>query len=142
MNSQFWNDFIIEGTEDYVGLWLIIRELEREHPTIEKHEIQVMALDLIREILETGFMRIGMFEYNNDKKLEYKLWELGIDSIIYRLKTEWDELGKTPNIGDIAWLITTEKGEKEAEKIIRKRKKLDSETYIPHIFKHIFDSEP
>ncbi len=142
MNAQFWNDFIIEGTEDYVGLWQIIRELEREHPTIEIHEIQVMALDLIQEILETGFMKIGMFEYNDDKKLGYQLWELDIDRIIKQLKTEWDELERTPNIGDIAWLITTEDGEKEAERIIRERKKVDPETYIPHIFKHIFDAEP
>ncbi|MGB3404093.1 MAG: hypothetical protein WBA77_15525 [Microcoleaceae cyanobacterium] len=67
-------------------------------------------------------MQIGMFEPNNNNKLEYKIWDLEINSIINRIKIEWDELGTEPNIGDIAWFITTEKGEKEAERIMKKTK--------------------
>ncbi|MDY6938551.1 MAG: hypothetical protein SWY16_12870 [Cyanobacteriota bacterium] len=125
MYFPFWQDFIIEGTEDDVGLWEIICEIERENPNIEAEAIQEIALDLIREILETELMAIGMFEFVDGKNLEYQIWQLDIDRIIDRLKTEWDELGRVPNIGDIAWLITTPKGEDEAKRILEERQKLN-----------------
>lgn len=72
-------------------------------------------------------MQIGMFEYVDEKNLEYQIWNLNIDSIINCIEKEWDELGRKPSIGDIAWLITTEKGKKEAEINLKKRKEIDAQ---------------
>ncbi|MGB3511452.1 MAG: hypothetical protein WBA93_19890 [Microcoleaceae cyanobacterium] len=125
MKYQFCDDFVIEGTEDYVGLWEIIYKFELKFPQTNPQEIRLMALETTREILETGFMEIGMFEYVDKNNLEYQIWNLDIDSIINRIEREWDELGRIPNIGDIAWLITTKKGKKEAEKLLKQRKEIE-----------------
>jgi len=66
--NKFWEDLIIEGTEDYVGLWEIIYEFHHTHPQANELEIQSMTLEAIREILKTGFMKIGMFKCVDDKK--------------------------------------------------------------------------
>ena len=36
MKYKFWNNFIIEGTEDYVGLWELIHELHLKFPQTYK----------------------------------------------------------------------------------------------------------
>ncbi|MDC0832571.1 hypothetical protein POG22_06050 [Geitlerinema sp. CS-897] len=154
MKYSFWEDFIIEGTEDYVGLWQIIGEFSLE-PDENYQEIQVLTLDAIREILETGSMQVGMFEnvknkepehcekelfdinktdihrlffeHKKNKNLEFKIWKFDVDSIVFKIKMEWDELGRCPSIGEVAWLITTEKGEEEAKRILKEREKLKSD---------------
>lgn len=123
MKYDFWDDLIIEGTEDYVGLWEIIHEFRTKHPEKNQKHIKKMTLEAVREILETGFMQIGMFD--NGKNLEYKIWDLDINDTIHRIETEWNELGRMPSIGEIAWLITSEKGEKEAKRILNERNKDD-----------------
>jgi hypothetical protein len=123
MKYQFCNDLIVEGTEDYVGLWEIIHELRDYFPQANPNQIRLMTIEATREILESGFMEIGMFESVDGKNWEYQIWNLDIDSIINRIEKEWDELGREPNIWEIALLVTTEKGEKEAENILRKRNK-------------------
>ena len=125
MKYQFWDDYIIEGTEDYVGLWQIIGRFRRKFPQANPQEIKLMTLETTRGILETGFMEIGMFEYVDQNNLEYQIWNLDIESIINRIEREWDELGRIPSLGEIAWLITTKKGEKETERIFKRRKKIE-----------------
>ncbi len=83
-------------------------------------------MEAIQEILESGLMQIGMFEPNDKSKLEYQIWDADINSIMNRIETEWNELGRKPSIGDIAGLITTETGEKEAKRIWKERKENDS----------------
>jgi hypothetical protein len=119
MKYDFWDDFIVEGTEDYVGLWEIIHEFRAKYPETNQKQIQKMTLEAVREILDTGFMQIGMFD--NGRDLEYKIWNLDIDDSIHRIETEWNELGRVPSIGEIAWLITSDKGEEEARRILSER---------------------
>ncbi len=126
MKYDFWDDFIIEGTEDEVGLWQIIKELHRKFPKASLVEIRQMTMEAVQEILKSGLMQIGMFEFNDENKLEYQIWDLDIDDIIKRIEAEWDELGTEPNIGDVAWLITTKEGEEEAKRILKKRKEANS----------------
>ena len=121
MKYEFYNDLIIEGMEDYVGLWEIIHEFHVKYPNKSQEEVQLMTLEALQEILETGFMKIGMFEYIDEKNLEYQVWELDINNSIQRVEKEWNELRREPNIGEVAWLVTTEKGEKEAKRILKER---------------------
>ncbi len=123
MKYEFWDDFILEGTEDYVGLWEIIHDLRDYFPKANPQEIRLVTIEATREILESGLMEIGMFESIDGKNWEYQIWNLDIDSIINRIETEWGELGRAPNIWEIAVLVTTKKGEKEAENILRNRNK-------------------
>ena len=114
---------IIEGTEDYIGLWEVIREIKLSFPHANRQDIKAMTLESIREILETKFMAIGMFKVIDGNNWEYQIWNLDIDRIINRIEIEWNELEREPNIGDIAWLITTKEGEKEANIINKKWKR-------------------
>ncbi len=126
MKYEFWDDLIIEGTEDYIGLREIIYELKPKFPQASPAEIRLMTMEAVQEILESGLMQIGMFEFNDKNKLEYQIWDLDIDNIMKRIKIEWDELGKQPGIGDIAWLTITKEGEEEAKRILKSRKEANS----------------
>ena len=122
MKNQFWEDLIIEGTEDEIGLWEVIHDIKSQYPEIKPPEIKSMTLEAIREILETGFMKIATYGYVDNQEPPYEIWDLDIDSIVRRLEKEWDELGREPIIADIAWLINTKKGDKEAERLLEERR--------------------
>ncbi|MGB3404092.1 MAG: hypothetical protein WBA77_15520 [Microcoleaceae cyanobacterium] len=48
MKYEFWDDFIIEGTEDEVGLWEIIYELKRNFPQASSAEIKQMTIEAVQ----------------------------------------------------------------------------------------------
>ena len=126
MKNEFWEDLIIEGTEDEINLWQVISEIIIKYPQKKLLEIKLMTLEAIREILETGFMKIATYGYVDNQEPPYEIWDLDIDSIIRRLEKEWDELGREPHFADIAWLINTKKRDEEAEKLLEERRKSSS----------------
>jgi len=121
MNHDFWDDFIIEGIEDEVGLWQIIRRVKQGLKETEHKQVKSLTLSQIRDVLETKLMQIGMFEHTSTQTLDFQIWSMDIDNIVLRIEKEWADLGREPNIGDIAWLITTDQGKIEAEKILDMR---------------------
>ncbi|MBP0030535.1 hypothetical protein [Roseofilum sp. Guam] len=126
LKYKFWELLILEASQDDVGIWEIIYKLSFAFPQSNEDERKVMTLEIVREYLENGLMELGDFECNNEKGYEFKLWNLDIDSAIDRIDTEWSQLGTEPSVGDIAFLITTEKGDREADKILQ-RKNEDSQ---------------
>lgn len=122
MQYEFWEDRILEASDGDVGLWQILSEVRSIFPKANEQERKVITLEIVREYLNSGFIELAMLEYNNDNKLEFKICDLDIDSAIHRIDREWSELGTEPSIGDIAYLITTDKGDQEADRISQRTK--------------------
>ena len=73
MKNEFWEDLIIEGTEDEINLWQVISEIIIKYPQKKLLEIKLMTLEAIREILETGFMKIATYGYIDNQASPYEV---------------------------------------------------------------------
>jgi hypothetical protein len=111
-----------EGTEDYVGLWSIIWQIRyilnhAQYPThgedrADPMQVRRHTLALVQELLDQGLVKAGT--PTPDGK-GFKPWPLEPHDVVGRIQSEWDALGREPNIGEVVWFTATEKGPKELE---------------------------
>lgn len=100
------NEFLDECREDYVGLWSLnwsVRNETGENP----RTIRDITIGLLTKLLEEDLIKAGL----PDEKGEFEEWHQSADEIIKRIQTDWDHLGREPDIGDIVWFTTSEKWE-------------------------------
>jgi hypothetical protein len=112
------NSVLMECDEDYVGLWSILRDIYRDNLNIDSLKARRKTLDLIKELMQDKLIQPGMFTGNAN----FELWKLSPQETITRIEAEWDALGREPNIGEIVWFITTEKGEKVVKEQMKNMK--------------------
>ncbi len=104
---------LMEAAEDYVGLWSVIVEIEDYNPKLDTVSIKNQCLKLIRELLNDNLIEVGTF----NSKSQFEIWQMSNTEIISRIEKEWNQLNREPNIGDIAWFISTKKGELESKSL-------------------------
>jgi len=100
-------DFLVECTDDYVGLWSVIWHIKHDLKEEDSENIRAISVALIREFLELGLIKAG----NPRITGEFVEWQLDPEGIVERLEREWNELGREPNIGDIVWFTSTKAGD-------------------------------
>lgn len=104
-------EFLAECHEDYVGLWSLVWTVEHETGELDPQAKRVLTIRLVTELLQSGLIKAGM----PNAEGEFEAWRIGVDQIIYRIEREWDQLESDPNIGDIVWFTTTEKGDAQVK---------------------------
>lgn len=99
-----------EANSAPVGLWAIGWEL-REHQGISSEmERRRYTLEVVKYLLARG---VEIADYHEDRG--WTTWK-GIDSesVLDRIRREWDCLGHEPNLGDICWFRGPEKRPSDA----------------------------
>ncbi len=114
--------------DDDVGLWDAISDVKEAFPNAPDEEIRQLALELFQKLLEAGLIKVGFPEWDDAGKLIFVPWSSTPNESITRIKSEWDALGRKPTLGDVCWFRTTEKGDREVEKLKTN--------------KHVSDDEP
>ena len=122
--NRLKRDVLKESAEDYVGLWSIIWRIryelnDQEYPPREEDqadpvEVRCMTLGLVQDLLQDGLVRVGFPTLDGRG---FEPWSLEPGEVTYRINLEWDALGREPNIGEVVWFTTTEKGTKEVQRI-------------------------
>lgn len=105
-------EILLEGLEDYIGLWEVIAAVREELPEKEKPLIRRSVMEIISNLLKRGLMRAGVPTRDGG----FTASDEGIDELLARIECEWDELGREPDVWDIIWFDITEKG-KEASRL-------------------------
>lgn len=108
---------LAEAEEDHVGLWEVIGNAKRVSPNANSTEIQRITLDLVNELLNSGLIEAG-FPASDGRS--FIPWSGGSVEMVNRIKSEWNGLGREPNLGDVVWFNITDKGIKELN-LLRKR---------------------
>lgn len=99
------------GADDWVGLWVVLRFVRESFPADSSdQEIREETLAVIRELLENGCVRVGRPLIDGS----FAGQDGPARHLIAELDAEWQELGRDPTIGDIAWLENTERGDQAA----------------------------
>lgn len=95
--SKVEQEILAECRDDYVGLWSIVRRV-RASGISDESMIFESTLSLLRDLLSRQNLVAGQF---HDGRFE--IWGESPQEIASRIKNEWIGLGRSPNIGEIAW---------------------------------------
>lgn len=87
------------GREDWVGLW-IVAGIVQDLGAQTEDAIRAESLKVIGQLLARGSVSLGLPNLDGS----FSSWDLPAEQALSRLDFEWRQLGRTPNIGEIAWL--------------------------------------
>lgn len=97
--GQIVENFILEASEDYVGLWRIVNAVRHELGEADEAQIRSTSLKIVEELLNRGVEVIDYYQGRG-----WVRWsEQNSQTIISRIEREWNTLGRDPNLGDICW---------------------------------------
>ena len=92
---------VLEGlADDWVGLWVIPWWLSRLAPGASDEDMREATVALVREMCEANEVRVGELASPQD----FRPWTASPEEAARRIDNEWRRLGRTPNIGEVAWL--------------------------------------
>ena len=83
--------------EDHVGLWELVRIVERGTPG---SDLVRATMDLLRKLLSEGTIRAG--EPARDGR-SFLPWESDLEETLSRIEFEWRRLRRMPTLGEIVW---------------------------------------
>jgi hypothetical protein len=86
-----------EVRDDDVGLWMVVRALRDRSSDFEGTDIRLLAAHVCRALQPYG-VSMGQFTADGD----FDEWPA--ESSVDRMLIEWCDLGRDPDIGEIAWL--------------------------------------
>lgn len=97
-----------ECTDDFVGLWSIVRDVREtvgdDPATVKRFTINVLTL-----LLEAHEISAG--NPSQDGK-NFQAWSLSPEAAMNRIVTEWEQLGRDPDLGEIVWFSRTTANER------------------------------
>jgi len=102
IQTEIEHEFLNECSEDFVGLWSLVRETQERNTSWSSEEIKNNTLFLLEKLLKEKKIVAG---YPN-KSEEFVPWKDSPMEIIRKIKFEWDKLGRFPDIGDIVWFTS------------------------------------
>lgn len=86
--------------DDRVGLYEIIGFIEGKFHTKNQKTVMDLTLEFVKDMLSKGF-HAGKLERS---LAGYRAWEnQNASYVLNRIETEWQKLGRNPNIGDIVY---------------------------------------
>lgn len=120
--DRFKRELLAECKEDHVGLWEVVWStrflLNREEPPggdkdhAAQEDVRRMTLRVLKELLEEGLVQAG---FPAPDGRGFQPWPMPPSEVVARVQSEWDALGREPNIGEIAWFTTTVAGDEHVE---------------------------
>ena len=113
------DELLVRGEDDWVHAAEVAEVAQSIGGARTDADIQELSIDLVREVVERGLMKIG--DVTEDG---FQEWRAPLTDAVVRVKDEWTELGRRPNLGEIFWLANTEKGDDRAHRIRRNSSKV------------------
>lgn len=86
-----------ELRDDDVGLWVVVRALRDRWSDFEGMDIRLLAAHVCRALQPLG-ASLGQFTADGD----FDEWPG--ESSVDRMLIEWCDLGRDPDMGEVAWL--------------------------------------
>ncbi len=111
-------DFLIEGLDDWIGLWRFARAIRDRAPNATVDEVRERAMPSVRKLVQGGYMRPGRL---TKERPGFSEWNLDPQEAVERIDREWRQLGRDPNIPDICWFSNTELGNEVADRLLKAR---------------------
>jgi hypothetical protein len=111
-------DFIVEGLDDWIGLWRFALVARDERPDATAEEIREQTLPMLRRLVIGEYMRPGAL---TEDAPGFVPWDESGEEALTRIDREWRALGRDPNIPDICWFENTQHGDQVARELLQAR---------------------
>jgi hypothetical protein len=95
-------EMISEAKSDEVGLWFILSRLRDELDITDPKLLKDLTLQTIAELLHTGEVAAGWYKPD---RTGVERWNMPLPDILSRISSEWERLGREPNIGEIVIFV-------------------------------------
>ena len=108
--EQIVKDFVLEASEDNVGLWRIVNAVRHEFGEADEARVQAISLKVVEELLNHGLEVVDYYQGRG-----WARWpDQDAQAILARIDREWNVLGREPNLGDICWFSLPKREKKGA----------------------------
>jgi hypothetical protein len=108
--SPLERGLLVEGLEDYIGLWQFVRHLTRQEPPLSDDQVRDATVASVRRLVEGGLMTPGHLVGDGG----FAPWEEEGAAAVPRIEREWAALGRPP---DICWFSNTSAGDDVARRL-------------------------
>lgn len=108
--SELQKGLLSYSALDDMGLWIIPWRITNSGVTYESNEsARSQTITVIRNMLENGWLAVGM-PIDKDGKVVFQMFSMSVDEAITFIESEWDKLGRLPDIGEVCWFRATPAG--------------------------------
>lgn len=108
--QEIHKSVLAECAYDDVGLWSIIVHVYGEsyaRRSILPDQVRRETIKVVNDLLSEELVEAG-----NPNGPEFVRFSWSMAEIIDHIESEWDRLGRTPDVGEICWFRATPKGKK------------------------------
>ena len=95
-----------ECRSDFVGLWGVVWRVKDVDPAIIGPAVRSSVLRVVQSLLEDFGIVAGQFAEGSCDFIE---WDMDSSACLNRIESEWNELGREPDIGEIAWFAARDR---------------------------------
>ena len=105
---------LVTCSDGDVGLWEIIWKIHggpyASGATLPE-EIRRSTIRIVGDLLSENLIQAGFPQVQRDGTVIFQPLSRSTAETVTYIEKEWDNLGRTPNIGDIVWFKVTDAGE-------------------------------
>lgn len=105
------NEILLLGLDDWIQAAEVASVARTVGGAATEGDVQQLSIEIIREVIRSGLMKAGDVTHNG-----FQEWNLTPNETLDRIEHEWAALGRGPNLGEICWLLNTEKGDERARR--------------------------
>jgi hypothetical protein len=98
--DAFWDSLTAELEDDHVGLWSVVKQVQRAFPDSDPEAVRNKALALILFLLETGSAEAG---FPTEDGRGFRAWRAQPLDVVRRIASEWSPSNPPPTVGEIVW---------------------------------------
>ena len=108
------DEVLVRGLDDWVMLTEVEFVVRRATPGAGPDQLVAESVDLIEAMLGDGLVEVG--EVREDAG-GFVRWTLAPTEAAARITSEWRNLGRDLNLGDVCWLSNTAAGDERARQV-------------------------
>ena len=105
--TSLLSSLMAEFEDDHVGLWVIIKQVQRAFPGDRPEDIRGKTLSLIWFLLQMGYIEAGFPTRDGGG---FEPWRMKPFGVVTRIASEWKQPKPYPTIGEIVWFTTPAPG--------------------------------
>lgn len=106
------NELLLAGVDDWIDASELVSIIIEITGKVEKQEnVKEIALEVVQQVLQEKLMKVGKLVTAENNILRFSPWKISDSEAVKKIKSEWDSLGRYPNLGELFWLCNTEKGD-------------------------------
>ena len=100
-------EYALEAESDYVGLWQICTRVRHDLAITDPDELRSTVMQVIDVMLAMGLLAVDLPSEGPGRRP----WQdQARASVLARIRSEWQALGRDPSVGDIVWFDNPDRG--------------------------------